>query len=130
MVIEPPVYLREMVHDVRMAGGRIEVRELGSPADVVALPEPVVVNCTGLGARALFGDDELTPVKGQLHVMVPQPEVDYVTLLGGLYMIPRADGILLGGTFQRGDWSPDPDPAAETRILEGHARFFAGMNGG
>lgn len=127
MVIEPPVYLREMTHDVLAAGGRIRVREFRSLQEVAALPEPVVFNCTGLGAGALFGDDEITPVKGQLHVLIPQPEVDYVTLSGGLYMIPRADGILLGGTFQRGDASPEPDPRARARILDGHARFFAAM---
>ncbi len=130
MVIEPPVYLREMMDDVRIAGGRIEVRDFGSPDQVASLPEPVVFNCTGLGAKALFGDDELTPIKGQLHVLLPQRRIDYVTLSGGLYMIPRADGILLGGTFQRGDGSWEPDPAAQTRILDGHARFFAGMRTG
>jgi glycine/D-amino acid oxidase-like deaminating enzyme len=129
MVIEPPIYLRQMLLDFRAAGGSLVVRALGSVEEVLALPEPVVLNCTGLGARDLFGDQELTPVKGQLHVLEPQPEVDYVTLNGGLYMIPRADGVLLGGTFERGEWSLEPDPAARGRILDGHARFFGGMTG-
>jgi hypothetical protein len=29
----------------------------------------VIVNCTGLGSKALFNDEELIPVKGQLTVM-------------------------------------------------------------
>lgn len=127
MVIEPHIYLREMLHEVRRAGGSVIVRELGSRDEVAGLPEPVVLNCTGLGARALFGDEELEPVKGQLHVLVPQDDVDYVTLAGGLYMIPRSDGILLGGTFQRRDWSLEPDREAERRIVDGHSEFFRAM---
>jgi len=59
------------------------------------LAEPVVFNCTGLGARALFNDQELAPVKGQLTVLLPQPEVNYIALMeDDLYMFPRTDGIV------------------------------------
>jgi glycine/D-amino acid oxidase-like deaminating enzyme len=129
MVIEPHIYLREMLHEVRRAGGDVVVRELRGMDDVMSLPEHVIMNCTGLGARALFGDEELVPVKGQLHVLVPQDDVDYVTLAGGLYMIPRSDGILLGGTFERGNWSLEPDPDAQRRIVDGHGEFFRAMAG-
>jgi glycine/D-amino acid oxidase-like deaminating enzyme len=91
------------------------------------LPEPVVLNCTGLGAKALFGDEELEPVRGQLTFLLPQPEVDYIVISGGLYMFPRRDGILLGGTFEHGNWSLDADEATRTRILDGHHALFEGM---
>jgi glycine/D-amino acid oxidase-like deaminating enzyme len=127
MLIETPIYLNAMLRDFVLAGGRVVVRELRSKADLLALDAPVVFNCTGLGARALLGDEELVPVKGQLTFLLPQPEVDYITLAGGLYMFPRSDGILLGGTFERGVWSLEPDREAERRILEGHRAFFAAM---
>ena len=127
MMVEPPVYLQAMMEDVLTAGGRIVVRDFPDRAAVAALPERVVFNCTGLGARALFGDEELEPVKGQLVVLVPQPEVDYNVLKDGWYMFPRTDGIMLGGTFDHGNWSLDPDPAATARILAGHKRIFDGF---
>jgi glycine/D-amino acid oxidase-like deaminating enzyme len=127
MLIETSVYLRALTQDVRSAGGRIVVREFARREELVALPEPVVVNCTGLGAKALFGDDELTPIKGQLSFLLPQPEVDYIVIGEGLYMFPRSDGILLGGTFERGNWTLEPDAAATQRILDGHRRLFAAM---
>jgi glycine/D-amino acid oxidase-like deaminating enzyme len=126
MFIEPPVYLAALEQDVRLAGARIEVREFRDRTELTSLPEPGVVNCTGLGARALFGDEEMLPIKGQLHVLLPQPDVDYLLLAPDLYMFPRRDGILLGGTFERGEWSLEPNRDAEKRILEGHARIFAG----
>ena len=61
-------------------------------------------NCTGLGARDLFGDTELQPVRGQLAILLPQPEIRYAFTGDAGYMFPRADGILLGGTFERDDW--------------------------
>ncbi len=125
MLIEPHHYLEAMLSDVRLAGARVIVSELRGLDDVLALPEPLVVNCTGLGARALFGDPGFVPVRGQLVFLRPQPEVDYLTLGDDfLYMFPRSDGILLGGTFERGVESLEPDPSAVTRILEGHARIL------
>jgi D-amino-acid oxidase len=131
MLIETPVYLAAIMEDVRRAGGRIVVRDFPDLQAVLALEERTIVNCTGLGAAALFGDRDLVPVKGQLEVLVPQPEIDYLTIGpmddGLLYMFPRRDGILLGGTYQRGEWSAAPDPAEASRILAGHQRVFGGM---
>ena len=117
LMIEPRVHLDAVMRDFRLAGGAVVVRELRHVAEVISLPEPAVVNCTGLGAGALFGDAALVPVKGQLSFLLPQPEVDYVTLYRGLYMMPRGDGILLGGTHERGEWSLAPDEEAFERIL-------------
>jgi len=126
MLVETARYLRKMEEDVRRAGGSIVVREFRDRSEIAQLPEPLVVNCTGLGARELFDDEQLVPVRGQLEVLLPQPEVDYIALLGnGLYMMPRSDGIILGGTFERGDWSLDPDADTSRRILTGHQEFFS-----
>ena len=127
MLIEPNRYLPAMMDDFRIAGGQIKVRELRNLAELQTLPERVIVNCTGLGAKALFGDEELTPVKGQLTILLPQPEIDYCTLAEEVYMFPRSDGILLGGTHDAGVWSLDPDLEAKQRILAEHARIFREM---
>ncbi len=127
LLVEPPIYLPAMERDVRLAGGRIIVRELRGREEVQGLAEPVIVNCTGLGAKALFGDEELEPVKGQLTFLLPQPEVDYIVISEGLYMFPRSDGILLGGTFEHGVWSLDVNEEARRRILAGHRALFGGM---
>jgi glycine/D-amino acid oxidase-like deaminating enzyme len=126
MLIEPPVYLEALRRDFLLAGGRIVVREFEDIASLVALPEPLMVNCTGLGARALFGDEELVPAKGQLVVLLPQPEVDYITDISG-DMCPRRDGILLGSTWERGVWSTEPNESAVRRVLASQAALFDRM---
>jgi len=124
MLIEPPVYLAALLDEVRAAGAAVRVMDLKDRASIAALPERVLINCTGLGARALFGDEELVPVKGQLTFLLPQPEVTYAVMHGDHYMFSRSDGILLGGTHQQGEWSLEPDLAARERILSGHRQFF------
>jgi glycine/D-amino acid oxidase-like deaminating enzyme len=127
MLIEPAVYLPAVLRDYARAGGSIVVRTFADAADVATLKERTIVNCTGLGSSALFGDTEMFPIKGQLTILKPQPEIGYITLPPDLYMFPRHDGIVLGGTFERGVSTLEPDRAAEDRILAGHAKFFAGL---
>jgi D-amino-acid oxidase len=127
MMVEPQIYLHALLRDYQLAGGRVTSRDFPSPEAMATVPEPVVVNCTGLGAKTLFADEELTPVKGQLTVLLPQPEIDYIVLADDLYMMPRSDGILLGGTHERGEWGLDPNKEAMDRVVSGHASFFEEM---
>jgi D-amino-acid oxidase len=124
MFIEPAPFLNQLARDFLLRGGRIIVRAFHHRDEVLRLEERLVINCTGLGARALFGDDELIPIKGELVLLVPQPEIDYILLGGEFYMFPRSDGILLGGSRGVGDWSVTPDPAVVARIIDGHRRLF------
>ena len=127
LYVETGRFLRQLMRDIQLAGGRIEVRRFATPADIAALSETLVFNCTGLGSRDLFGDMELRPVRGQLAVLLPQPEVQYAFTGEAGYMFPRADGILLGGTFERDVWDTTPDPAAIARIVASHKRLFEGF---
>jgi D-amino-acid oxidase len=124
MIIEPPVYLAAMLDEFRFAGGKIVVREMPDRAAIESLPEKLVFNCTGLGARTLFDDAELTPVKGQLTILLPQPEVQYAVVPGDTYMFPRSDGIILGGSHEEGVWSLEPNLERKQQILAEHKAFF------
>ncbi|WP_114953252.1 FAD-dependent oxidoreductase [Sphingosinicella terrae] len=124
LYVETGRYLRQLMRDFQVAGGRIVVRDFATPGELAALPEPLVFNCTGLGARALFGDTAMQPARGQLAVLLPQPEVRYAFTGEAGYMFPRADGIILGGSFELGQWSTEPDPARIARILRRQAALF------
>jgi glycine/D-amino acid oxidase-like deaminating enzyme len=127
MLIEPHTYLRALQRDFYIAGGKVVVKEFRTREEVARLRENVIFNCTGLGARALFNDEKLIPVRGQLEVLLPQPEVDYCYLAGGSYMFPRRDGIILGGTWDHDDWNLEPDPKTTTAILEANAEIMKGV---
>ena len=127
LYVETGRYLRQMIRDVEIAGGRIEVRKFQSPADVAGLSEILVFNCTGLGSRDLFSDQDLHPARGQLAILEPQPEIRYALTGGPGYMFPRPDGILLGGTFELDQWDTNPEPATIQRIIAAHRRFFSSL---
>ena len=137
--IEPSIYLDALVRDFLLFGGRIVIRKFDTPRDLMSLSEPVVVNCTGLGSRVLFGDQELIPLKGQLTHFVPQPEINYQTasdarnpgLRGGIgiHMMPRNDGLALGGTSERDVWTLEPNEEARREIVDQHIQLFTAMRG-
>jgi D-amino-acid oxidase len=137
MRIEPSIYLDALVQDVLANGGKIRIRKFETPRDLMALEETAIVNCTGLGAKALFNDPDLIPLKGQLIVMIPQDEVTFSTN-GALpaantppgvfvHMMPRRDGIVLGGTSQRGIWTTDIDETERKRVVDAHIQLYDSM---
>jgi D-amino-acid oxidase len=114
-----PRYLGWLAGRVQALGGQIEQRvvtglgEAGVAADVV-------VNCSGLGARQLTGDDTVQPVWGQ-HVVVSAPFVDEFVMEGGgsgdgVSIVPHRRGVLLGGIRRPGRnlLMPDQEIAAAT----------------
>jgi len=127
LYVETGRFLRQMLRDVQIAGGRIKVMNFATPVDVALLRERLVFNCTGLGARDLFGDTTLRPARGQLAVLLPQPEVQYAFTSRAGYMFPRPDGIILGGTFELDQWEAVPEPETIARIVASHQRLFASL---
>ena len=124
MYVEVGRYLRQMIRDVQTAGGTFTLKRFTSSFDVLKLSEKLVFNCTGLGSRDLFGDQDLHPIRGQLAILEPQPEVRYAAQGGFGYMFPRADGILLGGTFEHDVWDPTPQQSDIDRIVSSQKQFF------
>ena len=90
-------YQRLLLEDFYREGGEIVQREFTSARQWAGLPEHTIVNCTGYGARALLGDNTITPVRGQTARLVPQSEVDYIVMYRGhnVIAVPRRDGILV-----------------------------------
>ena len=130
MLVQPATFLRRIRDDFYLAGGKIVVRNFLSQSELLSLKEPVIFNCTGLGAKALFDDEELMPIKGQLVFMQPDPAVDYLTIGGGsdvTYMFPRKGEILLGGSYQYDDWSRHVEPEVTERILTDNQAIFDNM---
>lgn len=129
LMIEPNVYLPALLRDFYQAGGKIVLRDLEQKADFRHFQEGVVFNCTGLGSHALLGDHDLYPIRGQLEISLPQPEIDYCYLGKHGYMFPRTDGIVLGGSYDKHDWSLEPDPSQSERILAGHRHVSLALQG-
>jgi D-amino-acid oxidase len=120
-LIDMPVYLGYLEQRLIAAGGSIEIRKVGS-LDEAATAAPIVVNCTGIGARELVPDPELTPIRGQL-VVVENPGLneffseDTGPSSNLLHYAPHGDTMILGGSAQPGDWNREPDQETAAAIV-------------
>jgi D-amino-acid oxidase len=116
-VVEMPRYRPYLVGRLDAAGGTL------TRAALSALPNSaaVVVNCAGLGARRMAGDDSLSPVRGQI-VYVGQPGLTEWLIAEDAagevtYVVPRKHDVVVGGTSQPDDWNLSADPATAERML-------------
>jgi hypothetical protein len=87
-------YSRLLMGDFNANGGKIETAEFRTPGEFSKIREKTLINATGYGARALFGDESLTPVRGQLARAIPQPEVNYGIFYDNVSFLPRRDGLV------------------------------------
>jgi glycine/D-amino acid oxidase-like deaminating enzyme len=129
MMFNISAYARMLVSDFLAGGGRIEVREFHTPADFAQLREKTLVNATGYGARALLGDQSITPVRGQLAHLIPQPEIHYGLYYKRVSFVPRRDGLVLqfvgdSDYFGFNDDSTVPDRAEAELAVNTIAELF------
>jgi glycine/D-amino acid oxidase-like deaminating enzyme len=122
-------YSRQLLNDFLIAGGAIETREFHAPQDLAGLPQAAIVNCTGYGARQLWADESIVPVRGQIAWLIPQEGVHYGLGYGDLYVLARRDGIVVqpnpqGENTGWNDSNEQPDrAAAEAGVRELQALY-------
>ena len=117
MYVETGHFLRQTMRDISIAGGKFEVREFATPQAIAGLAEKLVFNCTGLGSRDLFGDQDLHPLRGQLAILLPQPEIRYALSGGPGYMFPRGAGRIVWGGAGGRQLKPKPAPPPLNLVL-------------
>jgi glycine/D-amino acid oxidase-like deaminating enzyme len=122
-------YTQALLADFHAAGGRIEVTEFRTPADFARLKERTLVNATGYGARALFGDESLVPVRGQLARSIPQADVTYGLFYNQVGFVPRRDGLVFqvageDDYYGYGDDTEVPDRVEAERAVNTIASLF------
>jgi glycine/D-amino acid oxidase-like deaminating enzyme len=127
-------YGHTLMTDFLTAGGRIERREFHSLSELGGLKEKVVINCPGYAARALCKDESITPVRGQITWLIPQPEVTYGVYYDGVSMLSRRDGIVIqavwgGDMFGYGDDHETVDHAEAEKAVGIMAGLYARMKG-
>jgi D-amino-acid oxidase len=102
------------------------------------IPESIIFNCAGLGARELTTDKRIVPVQGHLITLKDQPmeQLQYMINMKVaqqsprgylrdelIYFAPKCSGIL-GITFIRGEDSPTANQHEFDRLLERCKTYF------
>ena len=130
MMFNINAYTRLLISDYLAAGGRMETVEFKSPADLLRLRQRTLVNATGYGARALFGDESVIPVRGQVARTVPQDDIRYGLFHKDVAFVPRRDGFVFqfvgdSDYYGYGDDTTIADPAEAERAIRTIVGLFA-----
>jgi D-amino-acid oxidase len=125
-----PRYLAWLVARVAELGGSIEQR-IVTELETADPTADLVVNCAGLGAASLTGDDAMEPVWGQ-HVLVDAPDVREFAYEGGgtgdvIGAFPHARGVLIGGVRRPGRNELAPDLEIARASIERAAAAFPSL---
>ncbi|KAJ4445385.1 hypothetical protein ANN_07190 [Periplaneta americana] len=127
--LEPARFLPYLTKKFKQRGGKIVKRKIDSLQDLFNQQFDVIVNCSGLQARNLVGDNLVRPVRGQV-LRVKAPWLFHVVSQekeDGSYIIPNEDSVILGGTLQEGNWNTKPDPADSISIHKGCCDLIPGL---
>jgi D-amino-acid oxidase len=120
-LIETPLYMDYLVNWFRRLGGEIEQGAVRALSDLVENGR-LIINCAGLGAKELTGDDELYPIRGQIVRVTAVADktsfVDEFSHKSLAYVVPRRDDTIIGGTAEVGDWDLTADPQTAEEILQ------------
>lgn len=123
LLIEPPVFLPRLEADLKARQVNFVQKKFANSAQVLALTEKIIVNCTGLGSKTLWNDAAMVPIKGQLAMLPAQPNLKYLYGQDG-YMFPRADHVVIGGTFEEGVNNETPDKKVCQNLVTHIASLF------
>jgi len=123
-------YSRQLVEEFQIAGGRIEMREFHVPGELATLPQSTILNCTGYGARSLWSDESIVPVRGQIAWLIPQEGVNYGLQYKDLNVLARRDGIVIQPIPQGDDtgWN-DANEEPDRAEAEGGVRTLQELYG-
>ncbi|MEM8772486.1 MAG: FAD-dependent oxidoreductase [Pseudomonadota bacterium] len=106
-------YADRLTRDFLLRGGRMVRKDFPDLASVLALREPVIVNCTGYGAKQLWGDDALAPVRGQIGWFEPQSEARYGVNYRDVSAVSRRDGLIVQYLGPNEDWGYGDDTESQ-----------------
>ncbi|MBL7998455.1 MAG: FAD-dependent oxidoreductase [Candidatus Kapabacteria bacterium] len=121
-VIDTTVYMQWLETSLINDGVSFERRTLESFEELL-YTDAVVVNCTGLGARLLAGDESVYPIRGQVVRVRSGYSAGNACVIDEngpravMYAVPRSGDVLLGGTADEHVWNTTPDDATTADIV-------------
>lgn len=124
LVISPPLYMPWLMDQLMRRGAKFRIRHFDTAGDFAGLPETAVINCLGLGAKSVFDDEKMTPIRGRLVMLKPQ-QLGYLLSHRQSYLFSRPDAVVLGGTYEHSQVDTASDPRVTQTILDRHRDFFA-----
>jgi D-amino-acid oxidase len=116
-LIETQIFLPWLMSGLQQMNVAIVKNQVQSLDEIVGAD--VIINCSALGARQLCDDRSLVPVRGQVALLAPKKMLSiFLDNELPLYIVPRKDAIIVGGTYEEGVTEAVTEPATITGLLD------------
>ncbi len=120
-LVDTSIYLPHLQRTLETLNINIAVQTLASVEPLLDAYE-VVVNCSGVGARALVQDEAVYPIRGQVQRVAAPPAQSKILFYQegevASYVVPRTTDCVLGGTAEANDWETMPRAATAQSIRQ------------
>ncbi len=129
--IDGDLFLADLLEKVVLKGATCVQRTFDTKDAILTLDKDVIINCLGYGAKKVFQDPLLLPIRGQLLYFAPQSNIDYVFGYGTdsdnrhFFFIPWENRLIVGGTYEKGEEECTFSREAYHRIWENALNFFS-----
>lgn len=121
-LIETQIFLPWLMNELKKMDVAIEQKNITSFDEV---DTDIIINCTALGSRELCNDKEVVPIRGQVALLEPGNFSDiFLDNEMPLYIVPRKDAIIVGGTFEEGIDEMVCEPDTLDKILNNAYKVF------
>ncbi len=122
-LIETPLFIKYLQNQFMELGGKVQYETITSIEDLD--PGITYINCLGLGAAKIFNDPDMYPIQGQIVKLEPNADIKGLSIEypidsfedEHLYIIPRSDCIVVGGSSVNNNFSTVADEKRTQRIL-------------
>lgn len=133
LVIDGKIFIQDLFSQVVDKGAILHQKHFETLEDLLALEEPILINCTSIGSRGLFNDEEFVPVRGQLVYFKPQEGIDYLLYQNTpkspgywVTVYPWNDRIVLCGLYEKGEEEPVTTPEVIAKLIENGQKCISG----
>ncbi|MEP6950455.1 MAG: FAD-dependent oxidoreductase [Ginsengibacter sp.] len=122
-LIETQILLPWLMNELKQMNTTIVESEIQSFDEITGAD--LIINCSALGARQLCNDNTLMPIRGQVGLLAPKDNF-YIFLDNELplYIVPRKDAIIIGGTYEEGITDTVTEAATINRLFENAYKVF------
>ncbi|MBS1988774.1 FAD-dependent oxidoreductase [Candidatus Dependentiae bacterium] len=130
LVVQTTQYLDDLFEKAKQKGAQFIYKIFQTKDEVTQLSESIIINCTGYGARDLFSDQDLLPIRGHTVLLAPQEGINYIAgdldKKDGIFtsLTPHDDKIVIAGSYEENVDSKELDEAICKKILEQARAFF------
>lgn len=124
-MIDMPIYLKYLAARFKRNDGSFIRQRFSNMDELAQLDGDIVFNCTGLGAKALTNDENMTAIKGQLAIARYRPDLTEAIKHDGFYAFPQPQTgrMVLGGTTVE-NFDPSIEPGTTQAILNANKRIL------